>query len=176
MPPARALGAELAARGIGLVYGGGQVGLMGVLADAVMQGGGTVIGVIPGPLATREFAHPGITELRVVRSMHERKATMAALADGFVALPGGFGTLDELLEMLTWAQLGIHAKPVGALNFGGYYEGLRAMLAHGVGEGFIRREHAGLLAFADTPAELLEQFAAWRPPPMRRAWLEPSEA
>ena len=157
------------------MYGGGSIGLMGVLADTVMSAGGAVIGVIPRPLATREIAHAGVTELRVVDSMHERKATMAELADGFVALPGGLGTLEELLEMLTWAQLGIHQKPVGVLNLGGYFDGLRGLLDHGVGEGFIKREHRDLLAFADTPGELLDAFAAWRPPAIRRAWLTPSQ-
>jgi len=172
---ARELGRELVARGIGLVYGGGSVGLMGVLADTVMAAGGTVIGVIPRPLATRELAREGLTELRVVESMHERKATMADLADGFIALPGGRGTLEELLEILTWAQLGIHQKPVGAVNVGGYFDALRELLERGVREGFIRREHRDLLAFADTPGGLLEVFAQWRPPAIRRVWLAPSQ-
>jgi len=148
---------------------------MGVLADAVMAAGGTVIGVIPRPLATRELTREGLTELRVVESMHERKATMADLADGFIALPGGLGTLEELLEILTWAQLGIHQKPVGAVNVGGYFDALRDLLEHGVREGFIRREHRDLLAFADTPGELLDVFARWRPPAIRRVWLAPSQ-
>jgi hypothetical protein len=148
---------------------------MGVLADAVMAAGGTAIGVIPRPLATRELAREGLTELRVVESMHERKATMADLADGFIALPGGLGTLEELLEILTWAQLGIHQKPVGALNVGGYFDGLRALLDHGVHEGFVRREHRDLLAFADTAGALLDLFARWRPPAIRRVWLAPSQ-
>ncbi len=130
---ARALGRELATRGLGLVYGGGSVGLMGVLADTVLAEGGEVIGVIPGPLATRELAHTGLTELRVVGSMHERKATMARLSDGFVALPGGLGTLEETLEVLTWTQLGIHRKPVGVLNVEGYWDGLERMLGHAGG-------------------------------------------
>jgi uncharacterized protein (TIGR00730 family) len=172
---ARALGQALAARGIELVYGGGGVGLMGVLADAVLRAGGRVIGIIPGPLATRELAHTGVNELRVVGSMHERKATMAELADGFIALPGGLGTLEELLEILTWAQLGIHQKPVGVLNQAGYYDGLRQLLEHGVAEGFIHREHAALLRFGTTPAELLDFFAAWRAPERRRVWLTPTQ-
>jgi uncharacterized protein (TIGR00730 family) len=172
---ARALGAELAARKIELVYGGGSIGLMGALADAVLAAGGSAIGVIPGPLATKELAHPGLTELRVVASMHERKATMTALADGFVALPGGLGTLEELFEVLTWAQLGIHQKPVGVLDVCNYFGGLRATLDHGVSEGLIRREHAELLTFAATPVELLDRFAAWRPPPIRRVWLAPTQ-
>ena len=172
---ARELGRELVARGIGLVYGGGSVGLMGVLADAVLAAGGAVTGVIPRPLATREIAHAGLTELRVVESMHERKATMADLADGFVALPGGLGTLEELLEILTWGQLGIHQKPVGVVNVLGYFDALRELLAHGVGEGLLRREHRDLLAFADSPRELLDIFVGWHPPVMRRVWLVPSQ-
>ena len=171
---ARRLGAELVARGIGLVYGGGKVGLMGVLADAVLTQGGEAIGIIPEPLVARELAHRGLTELRVVGSMHERKATMAALADGFIALPGGFGTLEETFEILTWAQLGIHAKPVGVLNVEGYWDGLRQLVGQAVAEGFVRPEYAELLMFAETPAALLDRFAAWRPPDIPRAWLDPS--
>jgi len=172
---AGALGRELTARGIELVYGGGSVGLMGALADAVMQAGGRVVGVIPGPLASRELAHSGITELRVVGSMHERKSVMVELADGFIALPGGLGTLEELLEVLTWAQLGIHRKPVGVLNQANYYDGLLRLLTHAVSEGFIHPEHFNLLTFANTPAELLDRFAGWRPPTTRGVWLEPTE-
>ncbi|HEV8674612.1 MAG TPA: TIGR00730 family Rossman fold protein [Methylomirabilota bacterium] len=172
---ARDLAAELIRRKLGLVYGGGSVGLMGVLADAVLAEGGEVIGVIPGPLSGPELAHGGLTDLRVVGSMHERKALMADLADGFIALPGGLGTLEETLEVLTWAQLGIHRKPLGLLNVRGYYDGLLRMLAHAVGEGFVRTEHAALLAAATTPAELLDRFAAWQPPLIRRVWLDPSQ-
>jgi uncharacterized protein (TIGR00730 family) len=172
---ARALGAALARRSIGLVYGGGSVGLMGALADAVLAERGEVIGVIPGPLASRELAHPNVTEMRVVGSMHERKATMASLADGFIALPGGLGTLEETLEILTWSQLGIHRNPVGVLNVEGYYDGLLQLMSHAVREGFVRREYVGLLLFADTPAELLDRFAAWQAPTFPRAWLTPSQ-
>ena len=172
---ARALGAALCRRGLGVVYGGGSVGLMGVLADAMLAGGGEVIGVIPDGLATRELAHPGVTEMRVVGSMHERKATMAALADAFVALPGGLGTLEETLEILTWSQLGIHAKPIGALDVEGYWNGLQRLLAHAVEEGFVRPEHAALLLFGSVPDELLDRLAAWRPPGFRRAWLGPAQ-
>src|SRR5213594_4143731 len=161
---AKRFGSALATRGLGLVYGGGSVGLMGALADAALAEGGEVIGVIPGPLATRELAHPNLTEMRVVGSMHERKATMASLVDGFIALPGGLGTLEETLEILTWAQLGIHGKPVGALNVDGYWEGLRRLLGHAVEERFVRPEYAALLLFADTPADLLDRFAAWQAP------------
>jgi uncharacterized protein (TIGR00730 family) len=173
---ARGLAAELARRKIGLVYGGGSVGLMGVLADTALAAGGEVIGVIPGPLASLELAHPGITEMRVVGSMHERKATMASLVDGFIALPGGLGTFEETLEVLTWAQLGIHRKPVGVLNVEGYWDGLLRMLTHAVREGFVRRDDLALLLFADGPGELLDRFESWQPPAFPRAWLAPSQA
>lgn len=172
---ARAVGTELARRGFGLVYGGGSVGLMGVVADTVLAHGGEVVGVIPKALASKELAHAGLTELRVVESMHERKATMAALADAFIALPGGLGTLEETLEIVTWVQLGIHDKPIGVLNVAGYYDGLLKLLAHAVREGFLRREYFDLLLFGDAPAELLDRFVARRPPAIRRAWLRPSE-
>jgi hypothetical protein len=172
---ARALAAELVRRRVGLVYGGGQVGLMGAVADAVLERGGEVIGVIPRPLASRELAHPGLTEMRMVDSMHERKATMASLVDGFIALPGGLGTLEETLEILTWAQLGIHRKPVGILNTEGYYDGLLKFLSHAVSEGFVRREYLTLVLFADEPEELLERFDTWKPPDLPRAWLDPSQ-
>jgi uncharacterized protein (TIGR00730 family) len=172
---ARVLGEELVRRGLGLVYGGGSVGLMGALADSVLAKGGEVIGVIPGPLASRELAHPHVTEMRVVESMHERKATMARLADAFIALPGGLGTLEETLEILTWSQLGIHRKPVGILNVEGYYDGLLRFLSHAVREGFVRSEYFGLLLFADTAADVLDRVAAWSPPALPRAWLTPSQ-
>ena len=172
---ARGLGRELARRGLGLVYGGASVGLMGVLADTVLVEGGEVIGVIPEPLATRELAHAGLTKLHVVASMQERKATMARLSDGFVALPGGLGTLEETLEVLTWAQLGIHRKPVGVLDVEGYWSALERMLAHAVGEGFVRPEYAALLLRGTSAPELLDRFAAWRAPAIPRAWLDPSQ-
>jgi uncharacterized protein (TIGR00730 family) len=173
---ARSLAEEAVRRGLGLVYGGGSVGLMGVLADAALAAGGEVIGVIPRPLATRELAHPSLTALHVVESMHERKALMASLVDGFVALPGGLGTFEETLETLTWSQLGIHRKPVGLLNVAGYWEALRAMLAHAVREGFVRPPYIGLMVFADAPAALLDALAAWRPPDLPAAWLDLSRA
>ena len=172
---ARALATELARRQIGLVYGGGSVGIMGVLADAALAAGVEVIGVIPRPLASRELAHANLSELRLVDSMHERKATMASLVDGFVTLPGGLGTLEETLEVLTWSQLGIHRKPIGALDVAGYWEGLRRLLAHATAEGFVRREYAELLLFAETPAALLDRLSAWRAPALPRAWLRPSQ-
>jgi uncharacterized protein (TIGR00730 family) len=156
---ARRLGAELVARKIGLVYGGCAVGLMGVLADAVLLLGGEVVGVIPDSLVSRELAHTGLTELRVVGSLQERKATMASLADGFIVLPGGLGTLDEMFEVLTWAQLGMHTKPVGVLNVDGYWDGLGRLLGHAVEECFVRPEYAALLLFADSPADLLDRLA-----------------
>jgi uncharacterized protein (TIGR00730 family) len=172
---ARDLAGELARRRLGLVYGGGSVGLMGVLADTALAAGVEVIGVIPRPIASKELAHAGLTELRLVATMHERKATMAALVDGFVALPGGLGTFEETLEMLTWSQLGVHAKPVGVLNAAGYYDGLLRWLSHAVSEGFVQRANLGQLLFGDTAAELLDALAAWRPPPGPRAWLDPSQ-
>jgi hypothetical protein len=167
----RVVAAELVRRGIGLVYGGGGIGLMGVLADAVLAAGGEVVGVIPRPLATREIAHAGCTELRVVESMHERKATMAELADGFLALPGGLGTFEELLEMLTWTQLGVHVKPVGALDVHGYWTGLRRLLTDGVEAGFVPPNHADTLLVDDDAARLLDRLAAWRGPTTPRLWL-----
>lgn len=161
---ARALGEVLAGRGIRLVYGGAHVGTMGALADAALAAGGEVVGVIPGHMAREEVAHAGLTELRVVGGMHERKATMVDLADGFVALPGGLGTLDELAEILTWAQLGLHHKPVGLLDAGGFYDPLLRLLDHMVAEGFVREGHRDLLVTGSSPAALLEAMAAGRAP------------
>jgi uncharacterized protein (TIGR00730 family) len=172
---ARALGAELVRRRIGLVYGGGSVGLMGVVADAALAEGGEVIGVIPRGLARKEFAHEGLTAIHVVASMHERKALMASLADGFVALPGGLGTLEEILEVFTWAQLGIHRKPVGLVDVGEYWTGLLALLRHAVAEGFVRPEYAALLLVEPSPAALLDRFAAWQPPAAPPVWLGETE-
>lgn len=138
------MGRRLARGGHDLVYGGGATGLMGVVADAVLEAGGDVIGVIPRSMATREVAHPGLTRMHVVATMHERKALMAELSDAFIALPGGFGTFEELLEMVTWAQLGIHGKPVGLLNAGGYFDPLVEMFDRAVQEGFVRSRHRSL--------------------------------
>ena len=140
-----ALGRALVARGITVVYGAGGIGLMGVLADTVLAEHGRVIGVIPDALMKKEVVHPGLSDLRVVRSMHERKAMMADLADAFIALPGGWGTLEELFEVLTWAQLGLHQKPCGVLNAGGYFDGLLQFLDHAVSEGFVRSEQSRLV-------------------------------
>jgi len=153
----------LTSKGIGVVYGGGKVGLMGILADAVLEAGGEVIGVIPQDLMDREVGHEGLSELRVVGSMHERKALMAELSDGFVALPGGAGTLEELIEIYTWSQLGLHEKPMGVLNVANYYDGLDALLDHAVQEGFLRPEHRAALHTAATPVDLLQRFEGWRP-------------
>jgi uncharacterized protein (TIGR00730 family) len=148
----------LTARRRGIVFGGGRIGLMGALADEALARGGEVIGVIPRKLVEREVAHRSLTELHVVATMHERKALMAQLADAFVALPGGIGTLEELIEMLTWAQLGLHAKPCGLLNVDGYYDALLAFLDHGVEEGFIGGGYEELLAVASQPAALLDEL------------------
>ena len=153
----------MAERGIGLVYGGGRIGLMGVVADAALAAGGEVIGVIPDHLVRREVAHRGLTDLRVVRSMHERKAEMARLADAFVALPGGFGTMDELFEMLTWSQVGLHEKVTALVNVDGYWDHLVAWVGRAVADGLLRPGHAGLLLVARDPAEALDGLAAWRP-------------
>ena len=151
---ARALAEVLARRGLGLVYGGGNIGLMGMLADAMLHAGGEVIGVIPQQLVARELAHRGVTRLHVVDDMHQRKAMMNELADAFVALPGGFGTLEEFFEILTWAQLGIHRKPSGLLNVSGYYDDLLAMLDHAVTEGFLLASNRNLV-IANTDADAL---------------------
>lgn len=165
---ARDLGRAIAARGCTLVYGGGSIGLMGVVADAAIAGGATTIGVIPDELARREVAHAGLSELKVVRTMHERKAVMSDLCDAVIALPGGLGTLDELFEMLTWAQLGIHAKPCGLLNVAGYYDNLLAYLDHTVAEGFIRAEHRSLLVVGEEAGTLLETMHAFKMPAVEK--------
>jgi uncharacterized protein (TIGR00730 family) len=168
---AAALGRELAAQGITLVYGGGRVGLMGVLADAVLAQGGEVIGVIPEALLAREVAHPGLSQLRVVASMHERKATMAELSDAFVALPGGLGTQEELFEVLTWCQLGLHSKPCAILNVTGYYDHLLAFLEHTVNERFVRAEHRNMLLVAESPTGIIDRLRAYDPPRVDK-WLD----
>jgi uncharacterized protein (TIGR00730 family) len=161
---ARTMGHTLARRGLGLVYGGGSVGLMGAVADAALAAGGEVIGVIPEVLQIRELAHRSLTTLHVVGSMHERKALMAELSDGFVALPGGMGTLEELSEVLTWAQLGLHARPIGLLDVAGYYQPLADFFDRAVGAGFLRPAHRALLLVGHEPGALLDRFAAWRGP------------
>ena len=157
------LGRALAERGLGLVYGGGKVGLMGTIADAVLERGGEVIGVIPEDLVKKEVAHKGLTDLRIVGSMHERKALMARLSDGFIAMPGGFGTLDEFCEILTWTQLGLHRKPSGILDVGGYFDHFLKFVDHSVSQGFIRQEHRDLLLVERAPEALLDAFAGYKP-------------
>ena len=168
---AEAVGTGLARRGIRIVYGGGRVGLMGALADSARAAGGEVVGVMPQALVDREIGHTGIDDLRVVDTMHERKALMVELSDAFVALPGGIGTLEELFEVYTWAQLGIHAKPLALLDVAGYYEPLAAFLDHAVAQRFLRAETRGMLAVADSIEGVLETFERWRPPAMHK-WID----
>ncbi|MAQ18492.1 MAG: TIGR00730 family Rossman fold protein [Sandaracinus sp.] len=171
---ARALGRTIAEAGLGVVYGGARVGLMGAMADAALAAGGSVVGILPGALRDRELAHPGLTELIIVDSMHERKAMMAERADAFVALPGGLGTLEELFEVLTWAQLGIHAKPCGVLDVAGYWAPLLRFLDRSVEQGFMTQLSRDLLLAAEDPATLLDRFRAFEPAP-RRQWLTATE-
>jgi uncharacterized protein (TIGR00730 family) len=168
---ARDLGARLAQRGIELVYGGASVGLMGAVADAALEEGGRVVGVIPQSLVDREVAHPGLSDLRVVDSMHERKALMAELADAFVALPGGVGTLEELFEVYTWNQLGLHAKPLGLFNVRGYFDGLVRFLDHAVAERFVTPQHRAMLLVGEDLDELLDGLARWDAPAQPK-WLD----
>lgn len=149
---------------VSLVYGGGNIGLMGVIADEVMRLGGEVTGIIPKALMEREVGHPGVTRLHIVKDMHERKALMAELSDGFIAMPGGIGTLEELFEAFTWLQLGLHAKPIGLLNVDGFYDGLIDFLEHTVREGFLRAPQAALLMHETDPTKLLERFKRFAPP------------
>jgi uncharacterized protein (TIGR00730 family) len=172
---ARALGAAIARRGSGLVYGGASVGVMRETADAALAAGGEVIGVIPRALVDHEVAHHGLTELRVVETMHIRKATMVELSDGFVALPGGFGTLDELFEILTWAQLGMHQKPIGLVNVIGFWDPLVKLIDHMVEEGFVPEDQRGLLLVESDPGALLAKMDAWVPPALGRKWVRPGE-
>jgi len=171
---AEALGAVLAKRGIGLVYGGGNVGLMGVIADAVMAAGGEVIGVIPQSLADREIAHAGITELRVVDSMHTRKAMMADLTDAFIAMPGGVGTFEEFFEAVTWTQLGLHRKPCGLLNVNAFYTPLALFIDQAVTEGFIKPIHRTAIVVDSDPARLLDTLGTIDLPAVPK-WIRPEE-
>lgn len=161
---AAALGKLLAEREIGLVYGGASVGIMGAVADAVLAAGGEAIGVIPKHLVSAEVAHAGLTELHVTEDMHERKAKMAELSDAFLALPGGVGTLEELAEMWTWAQLGLHGKPIGLVDVAGFFRPLRDFVDHMVTEGFVRPQHRDMVFVDADPEVLLDAFAAYRPP------------
>jgi len=175
MVAAEEVGRLLATQGRRLVYGGGRIGLMGAVADAALAHGGEVIGVIPRALVEKEVAHMGLTELRVVASMHDRKATMAELADGFLALPGGIGTLEEFFEIWTWAQLGLHHKPFGLLNAAGFFDPLLAFLDQLTDQRFLRAEHRGMLCTRAVPGDLLEEMAAYRPVDVWR-WLSQAES
>jgi uncharacterized protein (TIGR00730 family) len=172
---AEELATLLVAGGIGVVYGGGGVGLMGKLADAVLAQGGEITGVIPHALVDREIGHSGVHDMRTVGSMHERKALMAELSDAFVALPGGIGTLEELVEVFTWSQLGLHRKPCGLLDVEGYYEELAAFLDHAVRERFLREEHRSTLIVERDPAALLERMTAYRPDAIQPKWIDRNE-
>jgi len=169
--PLKSLRKILVASGTHLVYGGSGKGIMGILADAVLKGGGKVIGVIPQSLVDKEVAHHGLTELHVVSSMHERKSLMAVLSDGFVAMPGGYGTLEEIVEVLTWGQLQFHRKPCGFLNVNGYFDHLLAYFDNATREGFLRVEHRQMLLVANTPAELLHLYEHYEPPVVEK-WAE----
>jgi uncharacterized protein (TIGR00730 family) len=161
------MGQLLVEHGYGLVYGGGHVGLMGIIAEAVLESGGRVVGVIPEAMVGRELAYKQVTQLEIVPSMHERKARMASLADAFIAMPGGYGTLEELFEIITWAQLGIYAKPIGILNVSGYFDALAAMIEHAIQEGFIRAEHRHFWVLRAEPSALLEALWQHDMPPVR---------
>jgi len=169
-----AMGELLASRGIKLVYGGGNIGLMGILADAVLQSGGRAVGVIPESLMAKEVGHAGLSELRIVKSMHERKALMADLSDGFIAMPGGFGTFEEFCEVVTWSQLGIHAKPCGLLNVEGYYDSLLELFDHAAHEGFLREENRGLVLADCDPVRLLGKMGQFRAPAVSK-WISVNE-
>jgi uncharacterized protein (TIGR00730 family) len=172
---ARELGIALVRQGLGLVYGGGHIGLMGVIADAVLAEGGEVIGVIPQALVDKELAHLKLTELCVVASMHARKAEMAARSDAFIAMPGAYGTADELFEILTWSQLGMHQKPIGLLNVAGFFDALLAWLEHSVREEFLKAKHRALLLEAKSPAELLQRLRDYRPAEPTAKWIGEKE-
>jgi uncharacterized protein (TIGR00730 family) len=168
---AEMLARQIVEAGCTLVYGGGRVGLMGVIGDAAMAAGGRVIGVTPRRLVEKEVAHAGLTELHVVESMHERKAMMAGLSDAFIALPGGLGTFEEFFEVLTWSQLGYHAKPCGLLNVAGYYDQLLGFLDHCVAQGFVHPKHRGMVLTDDEPARLIDQLETFNMPQVNK-WLD----
>lgn len=171
---ARALAREMVTHGIRLVYGGAGIGIMGVVANEVLRLGGEAIGVIPQALMVKEVVHEGLTELHVTPSMHARKTRMAELADGFVALPGGIGTFEEIFEVWTWGQLGFHRKPCGLLNVDGYYDGLTGFLDHAAREQFVRPQHRNMLVVESTASALLDRFASYVPPPLPR-WVDHGE-
>jgi uncharacterized protein (TIGR00730 family) len=170
----RELGRELAKRGLGLVYGGASVGVMGAVADGVLEAGGSAIGVLPHFFSTKEIAHRGLDELIIVNSMHERKAKMSELSDGFIALPGGWGTIEEIFEMLTWAQLGHHAKPCGLLNIDSYYEELSAFLEKAIENQFVREEYRPMIMIEDAASRLLDRFENYRAPRVKK-WIGSEE-
>lgn len=172
---ARALGQALVARDLGLVYGGASIGLMGLVADTVLELGGRAVGVIPQALARKEVVHRHLTELHVTQSMHERKTMMAELSDGFIAMPGGIGTFEEIFEIWTWSQLGIHTKPCGLLNVAGYFDALTTFLDHATAEEFLKPPHRALLIVEQQPQALLDRFAGYQPPSIRK-WLDPDES
>jgi uncharacterized protein (TIGR00730 family) len=172
---ARRVGETLARHEVDLVYGGGRVGLMGIVADAVLGAGGRAIGVIPDPLATKEIAHDGLTELHVVSGMHERKAMMATKSSAFLTLPGGIGTFEEFFEILSWGALGIHQKPIGILNVDGYFDPLIALLAHGIAEQFIRQGSLHPLIVSDNPDALIPKLLAYVPPAVGPRWIKLEE-
>jgi len=169
---AQALGREMAARGLGLVFGGSSIGMMGALADAELAAGGEVTGVLPRGLFRREVAHTGLTRMLEVDSMHERKALMIELSDGFIALPGGFGTYDELFEVVTWAQIGLHSKPIGLLDVCDFFAPLLAMVAHAAEEGFLPSAHRNLLLREETPTAMLDRLQSYTPPDMPDKWTD----
>ena len=171
---ARALAQSLVDRNLGLVYGGASVGIMGLIADTVLQLGGRAVGVIPEALVRKEVAHKSLTELHVTQSMHERKTLMAELSDGFIAMPGGIGTLEEIFEIWTWAQLGIHAKPCGLLNAAGYFDALTTFLDHAVAEQFVKPPHRAILIVEQTPEALLDRFASYQAPTVQK-WVGKAE-
>ena len=166
------MGQALVDRGLTLIFGGGRTGMMGAVADAALQAGGTVVGIMPRQFDTPVLAHPGLSQMILVDSMHQRKALMAEMGDGFIALPGGFGTLEELFEILTWAQIGMHSKPVGVLNAEGYFDPLLALIDHARREGFIYSVHRALLACERTPEALLDRLAAYAPPQGLERWVD----
>ncbi len=168
---AQEMAAAAVRRGIGIVYGGGNVGLMGTLADAALAAGGEVIGVIPRHLMAKELGHKSLTQLHIVGSMHERKAMMADLSDGFIAMPGGFGTYEEFCEVLTWSQLGLHRKPCGLLNVAGFYDRLLAMFDVAAEERFVRPDHRAIVLAEPAPEPLLDALAAWQPPAVEK-WID----
>lgn len=168
------LGRTLVQRNLGLVYGGASIGVMGAVADSVLAAGGEAIGIIPRSLAVKEIAHEGLTEQHVVSSMHERKALMEELSDGFVALPGGWGTIEEIFEILTWAQLGFHEKPCGLLNVAEYFSHLSAFLEHAIEEQFVKPEYRGLLIVEEDADRMLDRFETYTAPVVHK-WIEPQD-